>query len=151
MNYIIFLKTSLPESTELRIDKTTKYFRTSTLLADAEFYFYGKVMNAGGKERVNIHVMTEDLGIIRIETPQPVLENLEGNILYKSFGVRASGKQNTETGEVDKGSLVFIEMIDYSPKYDNDYLQKIREKAKTWLGSINPDEWLREVRGGYNA
>jgi hypothetical protein len=42
-------------------------------------------------------------------------------------------------------------MIDYSPKYDNDYLQKIRKKAKTWLGSINPDDWLREVRGGYNA
>lgn len=150
-DYIIFLNTSLPASTELRIDKTTRYFRTSTVWADAEFYFYGKITNAGGKDRVNIHVNTEDLGIIRIETPQPVLENLEENILYKSFGIRASGKQNTETGEIDKGSLVFLEMIDYSPKYDNDYLQKIRKKAKTWLGSINPDDWLREVRGGYNA
>lgn len=150
-DYIICIKTSLPGSTELKIDKTTKYYRTSTVWADAEFYFYGKVTNAGGKDRVNIHIMTDDLGIIRIETPQPVLENLEGNILYKSFGVRASGKQNTETGEIDRGSLVFIEMIDYSPKYDDDYLQKIRGKAKTWLRSINPDDWLRELRGEYNA
>jgi len=150
-DYIIRLQTSLPESTELRIDKTTKYYRTSIVWADAEFYFYGKITNAGGKDRVNIHLMTEELGIIRIETPQPVLENLEENILYKSYGIRASGKQNTNTGEIDKASLVFLEMIDYSPKYDNDYLQKIRKKAKTWIDTINPDEYLREVRGGYNA
>lgn len=150
-DYEIFLKTSFPESSVLRIDKTTRYFRTSTVWADAEFYFYGKITNAGGKDKVNIHINTEDLGIIRIDTPQSVLENLEENILYKSFGIRASGKQNTDTGEIDKGSLVFLEMIDYSPKYDNDYLQKIRKKAKTWLGSIDPDEWLRDVRGGYDA
>jgi len=150
-DYIIRLQTSLPESTELRIDKTTKYYRTSIVWADAEFYFYGKITNAGGKDRVNIHLMTEELGIIRIETPQPVLENLEENILYKSYGIRASGKQNTNTGEIDKASLVFLEMIDYSPKYDNDYLQKIRKKAKTWIDTINPDEYLHEVRGGYNA
>ena len=150
-DYTIFLKTSLPASAELRIDRSTKYFCTSTVWADAEFYFYGKITNAGGKDRVNIHVNTDDLGIIRIETPQLVLENLEENILYKSFGIRAAGRQNTETGEIDKGSLVFLEMIDYSPKYDQEYLQKIRKKAKTWLGSINSDDWLREVRGGYNA
>lgn len=150
-DYIIQLRTSLPDSSELTIDKTTRFYRTSTVWADAEFYFYGKITNAGGKERANIHVMTDDLGIIRIDTPQKILENLEENILYKSFGIRASGKQNTETGEIDKGSLIFVEMIDYSPKYDTDYLQKIRQKAKTWIESINPDEWLREVRGGYNA
>ena len=150
-DYIINLKTSLSESSVLRIDNTTRYYRTSTVWADAEFYFYGKVTNAGGKERINIHVMTEDLGIIRIETPQRVLENLEENILYKSFGIRAVGKQNTETGEIDKGSLVFVEMIDYSPKYDKDYLQKLRMKAKSWLESINPDEWLRDVRGGIDV
>lgn len=150
-DYIILLKTSLPASSELRIDKSTRYFRTSTVWADAEFYFYGKITNAGGKDRVNIHINTEDLGIIRIETPQLVLENLEENILYKSFGIRASGKQNTETGEIDKGSLVFLEMIDYSPKYDQEYLQKIRKKANNWLRTINADDWLRELRGGYNA
>jgi hypothetical protein len=95
--------------------------------------------------------MTDDLGIIRIDTPQETLEHLEENILYKSYGIRALGKQNTESGEIDKGSLRFVEMIDYSPRYDNDYLQKLRNKASTWLNTINPDEWLRDVRGGYNA
>jgi len=95
--------------------------------------------------------MTDDLGIIRIDTPQETLEHLEENILYKSYGIRALGKQNTESGEIDKGSLRFVEMIDYSPRYDNDYLQKLRNKASTWLNAINPDEWLRDIRGGYNV
>ncbi len=150
-DYIITLRTSLQESSELRIDKTTRYYRTSNVWADAEFYFYGKITNAGGKEKVNIHLMTDDLGIIRIDTPQETLEHLEENILYKSYGIRALGKQNTESGEIDKGSLRFVEMIDYSPRYDNDYLQKLRNKASTWLNTINPDEWLRDIRGGYNV
>lgn len=135
-DYIIHLKTSLQDSSELKIDRTTRLYRTSTIWADAEFYFYGKITNAGGKEKANIHIMTDEFGIIRIDTPKALLENLEENILYKSFVIRALGNQNTETGEIDKSSLVFVEMIDYSPKYDNDYLQKIRKKAKTWLETI---------------
>ncbi|MEI6681765.1 MAG: hypothetical protein WCO44_04005 [Bacteroidota bacterium] len=150
-DYLITLKTSLQDSSELRIDKTTRYYRTSNVWADAEFYFYGKITDAGGKEKVNIHLMTDEFGIIRIDTPQETLEQLEENILYKSYGIRALGKQNTESGEIDKGSLRFVEMIDYSPAYDTDYLQKLRSKAMTWLNTINPDEWLRDIRGGYNA
>ena len=36
-------------------------------------------------------------------------------------------------------------------KYDEEYLKGLREKAKkSWLADINPDEWLKEVRGGYD-
>jgi signal transduction histidine kinase len=35
-------------------------------------------------------------------------------------------------------------------KYDENYLKGLREKAKkSWLANINPDEWLKKVRGGY--
>ena len=33
--------------------------------------------------------------------------------------------------------------------YDEGYLKGLRDKAKSWLGNINPDEWLKEVRGSY--
>lgn len=37
-------------------------------------------------------------------------------------------------------------------KYDEEYLKGLREKAKkSWLADVNPDEWLKEVRGGYDA
>jgi hypothetical protein len=151
-NYTFGIRTSLENSNQLQIDKTTSFYRSEAIWADAEFYFYGKVTNAGGKDKANIHLSTEELGTIRIQTPISYLEQYDENILYKSFGIRAIGKQHSETGEIDTSSLQFIELVDYQPKYDEGYLQSLRDRAKkSWLGSINPDAWLKEIRGGYDA
>jgi hypothetical protein len=40
---------------------------------------------------------------------------------------------------------------EHKGKYDEEYLKGLREKAKkSWLADINPDQWLKEVRGGYD-
>ncbi|MGB8192276.1 MAG: hypothetical protein WCF67_10175 [Chitinophagaceae bacterium] len=151
-DYILTIKTSVDSTNEIQINRNTKLHRTESVWAEAEFYFYGKVLNAGGKERANIHIYTEEYGIIRIETPIAFLEQYEDNFLYKTFGIRALGKQHSETGEIDRSSLTFLELIDYHPKYDESYLKSLRDKAKkSWLGNIDPDSWLREIRGGYDA
>lgn len=151
-NYVFSIKTSLDPTNEVKIDKSTRYARTEAIWADAEFYFYGKVTNAGGKDKANIHIYTEELGTVRIQTPISFLERYDENLLYKTFGIRATGKQHSETGEIDTSNLKFIELVDYQPKYDEQYLKTLREKAKkSWLGGINPDNWLKEMRGGYDA
>lgn len=151
-NYIFSIKTSLENSNEVKVDKTTRFYRTEAIWADAEFYFYGKLTNAGGKDKANIHVFTEELGTVRIQTPISFLEQYDENLLYKTFGIRAVGKQHSETGEIDTSTLKFIELVDYHPKYDEQYLKELRDKAKkSWLGTINPDNWLREIRSGYDA
>jgi len=95
---------------------------------------------------------TEEYGTIRIQTPIGFLEQYEGNLLYKILGIRATGKQHSETGELDTSTLKFIELVDYQPKYDEQYLQSLRDRGKkSWLGSINTDIWLKEIRGGYDA
>jgi hypothetical protein len=151
-HYTFSIRTSLAGTNELELDKTTRFYRTEAIWADAEFYFYGKVTNAGGKERANIHLSTEELGTITIETPKPFLKGYEENLLYKTFGIRATGKQHSETGEVDKSSLKFVELIDYQPKYDEHYLNSLIEKAaKSWVNIKDKDLWLREIRGNYDA
>jgi hypothetical protein len=151
-DFVFSLKTSIENTNEILIDKSTKFYRTEAVWVDAEFYFYGKVTNAGGKDKANIHVYTEDLGTIRIQTPISFLEQYSENLLYKTFGVRATGKQQSETGELDTSSLKFIEIIDYQTAYDEQYLKSLREKAKSkWLSNINPEVWLNEIRGGYDA
>lgn len=151
-NYIFSIKTSLDNTNEVRIDTTTRYYRTEAIWADAEFYFYGKVTNAGGKDKANIHLLTEELGTLRIQTPIRFLEEYDENLLYKTFGIRATGKQHSETGEIDISTLRFIELVDYQPKYDETYLKALRDKAKkSWLGNIDPDRWLKEIRSGYDA
>ncbi|MFA5511845.1 MAG: hypothetical protein WC313_05295 [Candidatus Kapaibacterium sp.] len=150
-NYAFSLKTSLEQTNEFYIDKTTKYFRTAALWVDADLYFYGKITNAGGKDKANIHLFIEELGTVRIQTPISFLEQYDENLLYKTFGIHAIGKQHSETGEIDTSSLKFIELIDYRPKYDENYLSGLRMKAKkNWLGMINTENWLSEVRGGYD-
>ncbi len=147
-DYVFSIKTSLSGSNELRVDRTTRLFRTEAIWADAEFYFYGKLTNAGGKDKANIHILTDQLGTIRVETPISFLEQYEENLLYKAFGIRAAGKQHSETGEIDKSTLRFLELVEYQPKYDEPYLKSLRDKAKkSWLGKIDPDKWLKEVRG----
>lgn len=151
-NYVFTIKTSLDNTNEVKVDNTTRYYRTEAIWADAEFYFYGKVTNAGGKDKANIHVYTEELGNLRIQTPISFLEQYQENLLYKTFGIRAIGKQHSETGEIDTSTLKFVELVDYQPKYDEQYLKSLRDKAKkSWLGSVHPDNWLKDIRGGYDA
>lgn len=151
-NYIFNIKTSLEQSNEIRLDRTTQFYRTESIWADAEFYFYGKVTNAGGKDKANIHVYAEEIGTVRVQTPISFLEQYNENMLYKTMGIRATGKQHSETGEIDTSTLKFIELVDYQPKYDENYLKALRDKAKTsWLSNINPNTWLNEIRGGYEA
>ncbi len=150
-NYVFYIKTSIDKSNELKIDNNTNFYRTEALWVDAEFYFYGKLTNAGGKDKANIHIHTEELGTLRIQTPIKFLETYNENLLYKTFGIRAIGKQNSETGEIDKTSLKFLNLLDYQKVYDKNYLSSLRKKAKeSWLKNINPDNWLREVRGTYD-
>lgn len=151
-DYVFRIKTSLENTNEVKVDRTTQYFRTEAIWADAEFYFYGKITNAGGKDKANIHILTSEFETIRVQTPISFLEEYEENLLYKTLGIRALGKQHSTTGEIDSTTLKFIELVDYQPKYDDLYLKGLRERAKkSWLDEINPDNWLKEIRGGYDA
>ncbi len=150
-NYEFQFITSVKKDIELLINPSTKFFRSESTWVDAEFYFYGILKDAGGKSKANIHVDTEDHGYLAIETKQGFLMEQEENLLYKKFGVRATGRQNLESGEIDTKSLKLIELIDYNPKYDPDYLTSLITKAKnTWKG-IEADDWLSDLRGGYGA
>lgn len=148
-DYEIILKTSIDSSNELYISRDTKYYRNESLWVEAEFYIYGKVTNAGGKDKANIHIFSDDLGTIRIDTPIPFLAKYDENILYKSFGIRATGKQNKETGEIDKSSLKFKDILHYESKYNENYLNELIKKAtKNWKDIKDPDSWLQDLRGG---
>lgn len=146
-NYSFEIKTSIENTSILNINTNTAFKRSDQYWTDAEFYFYGKITNAGGKQKANIHLNTDDLGTIIITTPKTFLAESEENILYKSFGIRASGKQHSLSGEIDSSSLTFLELIDYDKKYDNDYLNSLRTKAKGWLNNISSEDWLNDLRG----
>lgn len=150
-NYTFSLKTSLRNTNELVITRKSRFKRSEPAWADAEFYFYGKVTNPGGKDKANLHLSTEEMGTVRIQTSIDFLKEYENNLLSKNFGVRATGKQHSKTGEIDTSSLKFVELVDYQPKYDESYLNNLITKASsTWSNVKNKDQWLREIRGCYD-
>ncbi len=150
-NYHFEITTSVKKEVELSINPNTKFFRAENVWVDAEFYFYGILTNAGGKSKANIHLDTSDYGSITIETGKDYLEGQEQNLLYKKFGVRASGKQNSETGEIDTKSLSLIELIDYNPNFDSNYLDVLIKKAKKSWNGVDTNDWLNNLRSEYEA
>ncbi|MBK8701231.1 MAG: hypothetical protein IPN29_17505 [Saprospiraceae bacterium] len=150
-NYEFLIKTSVSDEVTLSINPGTQFKRAENKWVDAEFYFYGILKDAGGKGKANIHIDTQEYGYLGIETDQNFLMAQESNLLYRKFGVRATGKHNIDTSEIDIKTLKLIELIDYHPRYDDDYLARLISKSKnTWQG-VDPESWLAEMRGNYEG
>lgn len=148
-DYIVTLSAN---QQQLRIDKTTHYERAETLWAEAEFYLYGQLTNAGGKSNPNIHLNTEEFGSLRITTDKQYLESEERNLLYKKYGVRVRGRQNINTFEMDRNHLELIELFEYETQYSESYLDGLMKKATSaWSDITDSDAWLEELRGGAHA
>lgn len=148
-DYTFELKTSYAPEKILTVSPKTNYYITANHWIDAELYFYGILTNAGGKDKSNIHIDTTDSGTIIIATDKDILKKEEKNLLYREFGVRVLGKQNIETGEIDKTNLKLVELIDYNPSYNETYINSLIAKVGDRFKGIDVDNWISEIRGGY--
>lgn len=147
-----YVVTVLANQQSLRIDRTTRYERKQQVWVEAEFYLYGELTNAGGKNSPNIHLDTKEYGTLRIAVAKDYLKQGEKNLLYKRFGVRATGRQNLKTFEMDPNSLQFVELLDHDAAYSETYLDALlRSAAPAWADVTAPDSWLEELRGGAHA
>ena len=147
-NYSFEISTSVDHTNRLSIDPSTDYTLPTDEWVSAELYFYGDITNMGGKTNPNVHVSVPGLASFRIQTPKETLAHYEHNPLYKPLGIRATGRQNMATGEVDACSLKFVEFIEYSQEYDENYINSLIDKAKdSWADVEDADEWLRDLRG----
>lgn len=136
-----------PNGIELTISPETKYERLTPTWVEGEFYFYGEIEAAGGASDVNIHIRTKELGLLTIDTDKQYIATQEQNLLYHSCGVRATGRQNLVTGDIDKSSLKLVELIDYNPAYDEEYMATIRHRVGSRWKGVDIDNYLKEIRG----
>lgn len=150
-SYTFEFRSSISQDILLTVSPATKYKRTMNPWVDAEFYFYGLLTNAGGKDKSNIHLDTKEAGTIKIAADKDYLKDLEKNLLYKEYGVRAIGKQNIETGEIDKSDLQLVELIDYTPKYDETYINSLISKVGDRFVGVDIDRMIAEIRGDYES
>ena len=109
-NYDIEIGTSDKPNRIFKITPKTHYVRRENILVDIECYYYGTLTDAGGKDKANIHLDTKDAGSLTIRTDKEYLAGYQGNPLYKKFGVRVRAKKNILTGDIDKSTLVLVEL-----------------------------------------
>jgi len=146
-NFNVDISTSESEERIVHITPTTYFRRTESLWADSEVYYYGTLVDAGGKGKANIHLDTKD-GVITIDADKEILTNIQGNPLYRKFGVRAKAKQNIITGAIDTNTLKLIEILEFEPKFDMAYLEKKMDSSTPIWSGIDVDDFLSEIRGG---
>lgn len=148
-NFDIDLSTS--ESTaSFRITPQTTLQMDNDLWADAELYLYGKIVDAGGKKKSNIHIETDD-GTFVVQTDREYLKNIKENPIYKTYAIRVLAKQNVITGEIDTSFMKLIDTVDYQSSFDKDYLEsKIRDAVPVWKG-VDADDFLHQLREGTYA
>jgi hypothetical protein len=146
-NLSLGIHSSENENSVINITPQTEFHRTESLWVDAEVYYYGTLIDAGGKNKSNIHLDTKD-GSVKIDADKEYLANFPGNPLYRKYGVVAIAKQNIITGAIDSSSLKLKELIEFEPKFDMDYLkEKIAASTPIWSG-VDVEEYLQEIRGG---
>lgn len=146
-NYNYIIKNNTFDQEILRITPFTNYIRKQNIWVNSEMYLYGILTDAGGKTSPNIHIDTKEFGTLKILAKKEFLEEIKENVLYKQYGIRAMGKQNIETGDIDKTSLELIDLIEYSPKYDENYLSELINRASNKFINSDNDNWLDELRG----
>ncbi len=141
------ISTSVKDSGQLTVNQETEFIRSEEIWADAEFYFYGIVTDFGGKEKANIHLDTKEYGLLKVNSDKAMLRDYDSNPLYKPYGIRAKGKQNIHTGELDKSSLSLVQIIDYDRNYKEEYISGLIQKATaSWEDVGDVDEWLKQMR-----
>ena len=151
-NHAFELKTTIQNKAfSLYINPSTTYKRIKEMWVDSEMYFYGEITNIGGKNKTNLHLMTEEYGTVIIETPKTFVMNEGAPLIYRKFGFRVAAKQHSTTGELDRSSFKFLELVAYQPQYNEAYLNKKIKKSSPKWKDIQPELWLNELRGDYEV
>ena len=116
-----------------------------------EKYLTGKIYEAGGKNKANLHLLLEDSNqAIIIETPEELLRNDPQNRLYHEARLRVTARQNLRTGQLKEFRL--LEFAELAREFDETAYQRLVERGtQAWAGVADAGAWVEEQRGGDNA
>lgn len=146
-NYLATITTSESRDVKLTINKDFALPQNSEYKVLTEFNFIGEITDAGGSDRINIHLRTEN-GSVKIKTDKKYLSEFEHNLLYKEYSVFAEGLVDINTGEYDNDSLQLISMHPFNPVFDaNEFDRHVNNTSQNWADVDDVDAWINNIRG----
>lgn len=112
-----------------------------------EKYLTGKVVNAGGKQDPNIHLVLIDTGATQhVSASEQQLGAEKENRLYKTVTLRVQAEQHLRTGSLRNVKL--LEFLRQATEADENALQSLWQKgADAWRDVSSPSGWVDALRG----
>jgi len=132
----------------LRISSTSLFQRgAENQWVSVEKYVTGKVIDAGGKNAPNIHLILLESGKgLKIDATEQQLAGERDNPLYKLLTLRVQGEQHLRTR--DLRNLKLLEFHAPSGQADDGVLQNLWNKGReAWRSVPSATQWVETLRG----
>lgn len=144
--YTYSITTSMSNN-PLVISPTTDYKRRESEWIDGELYLYGEVILTGGVNP-KLHISTKEFGKLVVNANKDFLCKAE-KLLYHECGMMVKAKLNKYTNEIDKESIMFVELIKgYTPVVDLEYIKRcVKNASLQFSNAMSYEEWYSIVRG----
>lgn len=112
-----------------------------------EKYLTGKVVNAGGKQDPNVHLVLSETGeSVRVGATEQQLGGEKENQLYKSVTLRVQAEQHLRTHELR--NIRLIQFLPQAGEADERALAALWQKGReAWREVPSGADWVEALRG----
>jgi hypothetical protein len=133
---------------QVRIEDTTTFqHRSENAWVAVEKYLTGKVVDAGGKQNPNVHLVLADSGDdVLVQATEQQLGEEKDNQLYKEVTLRVQAEQHLRTKALR--NIRLIQFLPRGTEVDEQALGSLWEKGReAWKDVKSPKDWVDNLRG----
>lgn len=129
------------------ISHETSFRKVEDPWVAVEKYVHGRIVDWGGKIRVNVHLEMDDGTVLKISATQDLLAREEKNRLYRPALLHIAAEENLLTGMIRHPRLLSFES--HQPVYDEaEFDAMVRRGTVAWSGVSDVTAWLEGLRNG---
>jgi hypothetical protein len=129
------------------ISHETSFRKVEDPWVAVEKYVHGRIVDWGGKVRVNVHLEMDDGTVLKISATQDLLAREERNRLYRPALLHVAAEENLLTGMIRHPRLLSFES--HQPVYDEaEFDAMVRRGTAAWSGVADAAAWLEDLRNG---
>ena len=132
----------------VRVQSTSQFQHGSeNAWVSVEKYLTGKVVNAGGKQDPNVHLVLTDSGeSVRVNATEQQLGAEKENQLYKDVTLHVQAEQHLRTKALR--NIRLIQFLPQASETDERALAELWQKGReAWKDVKSAAGWVEEMRG----
>lgn len=143
----VYRVADLDERLNWLISHETSFRKVEDPWVAIEKYVHGRIVDWGGKVRVNVHLEMDDGTVLKISATQDLLTREELNRLYRPALLHIAAEENLLTGMIRNPRLLSFES--HQSVYEEaEFDEMVRRGTAAWSGVSDATAWLEDLRNG---